>query len=794
MTIPAETDADARDAARRQRVVLVAYFALGGISIIVQTLLIREFLVVFGGSELTVGVILGLWLLWIAIGARVGAFACSRIRRAAGGFFVAVLLGCVWVPVAILLIRDVRGLLHPPAGGLIAFWPMVGFVGATLAPFSFMVGFTFPLGLRVFASERDRDARKIGWIYVVEATGSLAGGVLFTFVLVTHVPGLVNAVCTGLVGVGAVGCALVLLAAPRRFAKIAVSAAVLATVTGLLVGRLLAREPERQSLARRFDSLQTHTEPVVSRDSRYQNIVLSRLGEQYNLYLNGANAAWFPDEPLHEATANVVLSQHPSPRRVLVIGGGAEGLLEEMLGSHLEKLDYVELDPAVLQVVEGCLPPQDAAALRAPGVTVHHTDGRLYVRTTDERYDLVFVNVPDPSTAMLNRYYTREFYQEVRRILAPGAVVAVRLSAAEAYFAGLKGAYAASILRTLNDVFPYVVLMPQEWSCFFASMQGAVVTTDAERLARRFRRRAVDTQHFRAEAFHSYFYPGAAERFARRLLGRTDVRANTDLRPISYFHNLLLWDEYSGSRLRPHLERMQRVGLGRIALVIAALCTVWGSWILLTPGRTAGHRRTNYLLCVSAAGFAAMGLEVLLIFGFQNLYGYIYQAIGLLVAVFMFGLAAGGAVMNRRLPRLGPGDGLLMAVQALIAVFALALPPLLGGLGGRLSGWLGPAATQLLFGLLVGLAGFLTGLELPLASALCLRRSDRMSKVAGLVDGADHAGACVGALVCGALLIPVLGVVQTCVLVAAINLAALALLVVTEVAARRTSASAATGV
>jgi spermidine synthase len=407
------------------------------------------------------------------------------------------------------------------------------------------------------------------------------------------------------------------------------------------------------------------------------------------------------------------------------------------------------------------------------------------VKQTRERYDLVFVNLPDPSTALLNRYYTREFYEAVRRILAPGGVIAVRLSSAETYFAGLKGGYAASILRTLGDVFPYVVVMPHEWSYFFASTEPGIVTSDPDELAARFRRRGPRTEHFQAAAFHTYFYGGAAAQFAQQLRERQDVQLNTDLRPISYFYSLLLWDEYSGSKLRPHLERLQRVGLGRAIGALAVLAVLGSGWIVLTPRRAAQHRRASYLLCVAACGFAGMGLEVLLIFAFQNLYGYVYQMIGLLVAVFMFGLAVGGATMNAFLPRLGRSHASLMVVQGLIAAFALALPLTLGGLGAEAASRPHPLIAPALFGLLVGVAGLLTGLELPLASALYLRSSDRISKVAGLVDAADHGGAFVGALTCGALLIPVLGVAATCLLVGALNLSALAVLAATTATGRR---------
>ena len=57
-------------------------------------------------------------------------------------------------------------------------------------------------------------------------------------------------------------------------------------------------------------------------------------------------------------------------------------------------------------------PKKDKKILHDPRVRVFYTDGRFFLRTTKMRYDVVFVDLPDPSTAMLNRYYTIEFFKE----------------------------------------------------------------------------------------------------------------------------------------------------------------------------------------------------------------------------------------------------------------------------------------------------------------------------------------------------------------------------------------------
>jgi len=769
---------------RRQTLTLLAYFVLGGVSIIVQALLVREFLVVFYGNELCIGLILGLWLFWIAVGAQLGAWLVPKIRPVGLVFFLAVLLGCASVLMQVYLTRLARHWLHAPPAQLLAFGPMLLFAALVLAPFSAMIGFTFPLGLRLYAADQDKDARSIGWIYIVESAGSLCGGLLFTLVLVTRLSAFAIVGLTQAVGVllaGGIG--LLLAVAPHGRGRWA-AAGLLVALAGLAAVYNLSPVPrhlERNTVRARFDSLGTHTELAASADSKYQNITISRLGPQYNLYLNGQYAAWFPDEYAYATLANTVLSQHPDPKSLLLIGGGVEGLIGETLKSPLERLDYVELDPKLIASVRPFLPAADRQALTDARVRVHYLDGRFFVKTTQPQYDLVFVNLPDPSTALLNRYYTLEFFREVRRVLRPGGVLGLTLMSSETYLGGLLGGQAAAIYQTLTKVFPYVVMQPTERTYFFAAMEPGVVTTDWQLLASRFRQRHVRTDHFLPEAFATYYFPGRAESLQQRLAQRTDVQPNTDLHPISYFYNLLLWAEYSGSRVGKGLQLVQKVPVGLIVLGLVALGALRLAWIVLTPARAARHRRANYLFSVAACGFAAMGLEVILIFGFQNLYGYVYQMIGLLVALFMFGLAVGSWLINARLPRLRRGLGLLIGIEAAVVVFALLLPLILEAFSARLLGHVGLWLSLLVFAALIGLTGLLIGLELPLASQLYLTVAQRLSHTAGMVDAADHFGAFAGALLAGAVLIPVFGTAATCAIVAVLNLLAIAFLAVTEV-------------
>ena len=136
-----------------------------------------------------------------------------------------------------------------------------------------------------------------------------------------------------------------------------------------------------------------------------------------------------PDIALVEELVHLPMLFHPHPRRILVVSGGVGGVLNEILKHPVERVDYAELDPLLIEAVQKFPTPLTVGELSDPRVNIEHVDGRLLVRRLaaegNERYDLVIVNLPYPVTLQLNRFYTVEFFRLVREILTQEGVVAL---------------------------------------------------------------------------------------------------------------------------------------------------------------------------------------------------------------------------------------------------------------------------------------------------------------------------------------------------------------------------------
>jgi spermidine synthase len=423
---------------------------------------------------------------------------------------------------------------------------------------------------------------------------------------------------------------------------------------------------------------------------------------------------------------------------------------------------------------------------------------------------MVILNIPDPTNAMLNRFYTLEFFQEVQGILNPDGVLITEVSSS-LHLQEDAANYTGSINKTLRTLFPYVLVTPGTNNTYFATSAPDVITFDTEVLAKRYLERGISSDYFSEYHYDTLLQPGQIAFIENALKEKEDgrhiqrgahrFRINTDFQPVTYFYSLLLWTQFSETES----WRQSSSVTGKILHFLNRLSTWWffipiilfvliRIMYLFPPFFKGGlggifkkstlkiQTRFNCLWAVGTTGFAGMALELILIFAFQNIHGYIYQKAGLIVAVFMVGLAAGGYashkmvrrdanIDSRSLPRLRESIFLsrLLYFEIAIVLFAVLLPSGIRILSSHYFLHL-PILVEIFFMLLVGIAGLLTGVEFPLASVIYLHSQEELGKTAGMIDSADHIGAFCGSIVVGILFVPLLGITISCYFISLLNL------------------------
>jgi spermidine synthase len=730
------------------------FFLFGLGSLVGQIVLLREILVIFHGTEISIGVFYGGWLAGIALGAAVGAWLAKRRTEDLTDLFLYSLIGLGFsILVQIIIVRQVPAIFGAAPAELAPLQGIVAAVPAGTLISAFLTGFLFPVGCR---SVIGADDRVIAHLYVFEALGSLAGGLVLTFLLLRVLEPLRITALTAAI----IGSAVIVFGLGSRRRSALIGGPVL-----LLVAVLLLLPPGRQlidwSVASRWQSLHPGMELLTSQPTPYQQAEIARLGKQFSFFGNGKIVSSFPDPHTANRLTALIMAQNPQAKRFLLIGGGTGSFLTSLLAYPVQRVDVVEPDPWAFRIVRNYMPQQERNSLKDPRVHLIFRDGRLYVNRIDKAtYDVVVAMIPDPVSSFWNRYYTVEFFRGVAGALKPGGIFVTEVTSAENFWGSEVASYAGSVYHTLLQVFPAVKGTPGDETIFFASRDRHILTLDPAVLKARY---AELPRHPFAPSGFDTLLPPRRSRFVEEQLKQSPVLINTDFRPVSSSLAMILWGRFSGTERLEVLNTLRRGGLlvyliplGFFLVARLGFRARWGP-------RETHEGRFQAILAMAAVGAAAMGLQIVLIYVYQSLFGYVFERIGLFAGIFMMGLVTGGLAARWGLLRIRSKQIAIIALLLLFAGMCMVLPTCIESLSGK-----PPHIIEGALFLIVFLSGIVTGAVFPFVASRHLALSGDTGQASGWTDAADHCGAALGATITGTLLVPLLGMRDACLVLAMI--------------------------
>jgi spermidine synthase len=130
----------------------------------------------------------------------------------------------------------------------------------------------------------------------------------------------------------------------------------------------------------------------------------------------------------HEMLVHPALHAHPAPEQVLIIGGGDGGALREVLKHQIKKVLMVEIDERVVEVAKKFFPWLEPA-LRDSRAELRIADGKDFVGTTQQKFDVILVDSSDPvgPSAVLHQ---QEFFSSLKKILRPRGIIVAQSGSA----------------------------------------------------------------------------------------------------------------------------------------------------------------------------------------------------------------------------------------------------------------------------------------------------------------------------------------------------------------------------
>ncbi len=594
-------------------------FALGFVSILAQVVILRELSVAFFGVELIYTLALGIWLLFSACGAMISR---KTQNPSLGRVKLLFLLLSASIPLDVAFIRSIRLIFSNIPGLFLPLHIQIAVMSASLLPLGLLLGLLFQWTAKSYMAKK----RSLAIAYAIECLGGLAGGICSTFFLKL---GFSNFVIVLICALSAVG--FTCLAAKREWARWLRPASVVLSALWIL---LLWKAP----LIDRLMTSWTHPNLVETRDTPYSRVTVSRLNGQVSIFEN--DALLFDTEGNSaEEFAHLAALQHPRPEKILILGGGIEGTVREVLQHSPSTVDYVELNPVLLDIVRRNLPPGIQASLQADNVRIIVEDPRRFLSRASS-YDLILVGMPEPTSGQANRFYTSDFFRQCHARLNKGGLIAFRLQSSENIWTPQLTRRMVSIYQAAKSVFPEVVFIPGGTNVVVGSTDR--LEKDASVLASRLGARKIEAKLV-SPNYLRYLYTNDRFQSVNRTLQNGVGPINTDIRPICYQYTIMIWL----SKFFPNANLMDFAlpeswpGWGVASLLALTLGT-----LLLRRARWPARRA----FIMGTAAFAGMALETILILHFQIKNGILYQDIGILLMSFMAGMAL-GALAVAKVPR-----------------------------------------------------------------------------------------------------------------------------------------------
>ena len=672
---------------RFRRLAVASIIGIGISSVTTQILTIREFLSQFHGNEITISLVIFCWLVLTGLGTL--AAKCFRKASLAVYLVLAITVG-VWPLLQMLGIRVFREMFftHGVSPG---FYPILGYIILTIAPYCLLTGFILPYTQKLF--HHFQIPFESGELYTTDSAGDILGGILFSFLLVYWLkPFAVIALCASFLIL--VTLLMMGVFERRRFLVAAIP------VAALFYGVALMPSVETHTLEAQYGDISDYVE------SPFGRIVVTREGSQYTFWESGT--------PLY-SNANVIeaeekvhypLSQLNGVEKVLLVSGGFGETILEIGKYNPVRVDYVELDPALTKTAVSL-----EMIPKTPFLNIINTDARRHIQSTDTRYDAVILDLPEPDTFQVNRFYTDEFFALAKRVLKRDGVLAVNMAYSPNYLSEHQKEKLSILYHTVERHFKHILVLPGEQACFL--MSDGLLSAE---IPGKLQSKGIQTAYI-----DGYFNGNITK---ERILNlkeklRQNKTINTDFNP-RLMHSVF----------REWFTRHGTTPTGFMWVLAGGLLLYF---IFM--------KKEEYILF--STGFTVMGLEMAIIFAFQVIYGYVYLMIGAIITAFLLGLLPGAlAGMKWRAEsgvKIGVSEGALLVLSAVFLCW---------------SGWFRFPLHPAWFLVFCFVLSFFAGFQFPAVARLI---GEDRSPAAGCL-ASDLCGAALGALVVGTLLIPLWGV------------------------------------
>ncbi|WP_133129896.1 fused MFS/spermidine synthase [Legionella yabuuchiae] len=407
---------------------LVILLLEGFITISVEVLTIRQLLPFYGGSVLITSIIIGVFLLFLALGYwRGGSYKQDFFKQLSRNFTLSMIwigLGLSYTFVALFYYVGAILLTLPFLVSLF------GYLLLALAPIVYWLGQTVPLTTNLF-SQNQRVSHISGRALFLSTVGSFLGALLTSLLLFQYL---------GVAWTVVINCLLLfmLVIYLRPFSGRSLLHILLLFVVMLFILVLNVNAERLQfKVTNNYGNYQVVETADFSRVLQINQSSSSLLTQEMNAF------------PYIEFIRDVLFQQlNIKQQDILVIGAG--GFTLTAAGTHDNRVTYVDIDPAIKTIAEEHFLKQPIK-----GKFIGQ-DARQFLQQNASRYDVILSDVYSHQATIPPSLLTREYFQSLSNHLKQNGLLLVNIIANPLFM----DAYSRKVYNTIHSVFPYCTIVP----------------------------------------------------------------------------------------------------------------------------------------------------------------------------------------------------------------------------------------------------------------------------------------------------------------------------------------------
>jgi spermidine synthase len=568
----------------KTKLYISSLFILGFSTFLVQVLFLREYLAVYNGNELGIGLFLGCWMFSNATGAFFGNRFIKNIEENFGFMLLHFLLGIIPFVSSFLGFYLKGTFFH--AGQMLGLSDLLWINFVFLFPFCFVAGTIFPFASFMLSDLKSQN--EIGKSYAFESVGAVVAAILVNILVLRYASLKVNLIINLAINFIVFGLYFI-----RWKGFYAIKSLF---VLLILASVFIAYNMDYQFIIEKYLYKNQKIEHII--ETKYGSLIVTNSDNQQNVFLNNS-LLWSANQLIeNEEKVHFAMLQSKAVNEILVIGSCEVGMFYEIMKYNVNQIDFIEPNKKLYEIEE------------KPDIVNHIAVNPVqYLKKNKKKYDVVFLNSGNPQTITQSTFLSSEFIQMIKNDLSVDGIFMTYIDVNYNYLSDAENELTSIVYTTILQEFKHIKIIPGEHLYF--------VSSDKE-----LNKNYLDLIHqhdISNKVVNEYYIDDdLLTRKANLVEGTIDKneKSNSSFTPNALNASLKIWGELSGKNY-----------------------LFWITLLLLCAFSIYKMEKNSFPVFI--AGFTGTSIQTILIIIFQIYFGSIYHYLGFIIGLFMLGIFLG---------------------------------------------------------------------------------------------------------------------------------------------------------